>query len=212
MMDHDFTEWSPRQELASTLQCRLLLRGRLAPTPYWPSPREILNFGPTEQHANDVGLNTASRRVCSVFELLAFRTAHPAHDTNAALGRPIRVVCCHASHGSTSATSRPEPIRRVSANHKWESCRPEYLRPLTKADPGGHCRACNTGRVRRTRYVDQRRRPSSPGPCLPTTGEAETKSSRRLATVTQDCAHGATPCASQNSRRRIARDRDGNCI
>ena len=124
MMDHDFTEWSPRQELASTLQCRLLLRGRLAPTPYWPSPREILNFGPTEHHANDVGLNAASRRVCSVFELLAFRSAHPAHDTNDALGRPIRVVCCHASHGSTPATSRLEPIRRVSRTAGWSPVAP----------------------------------------------------------------------------------------
>jgi len=108
MTDHDLTAWRPRQEPASTLQCRLSLRGRLAPTPDWPSAREIHNFGPTEHYANDVGLNAASRRVCSVFEFLAFRTAHPAHDTNAALGRPIRVICCHASHASTPATSRLE--------------------------------------------------------------------------------------------------------
>jgi hypothetical protein len=32
-----------------------------------------------------------------MFELLAFRSTHPAHDTNAALSN-IRVVCCHVSH------------------------------------------------------------------------------------------------------------------
>jgi integrase len=52
--------------------------------------------------------------VCSVFELLAFRGAHPAHDTNAALGRPIRVVCCHALCGLRSGEVRALRLKDVN--------------------------------------------------------------------------------------------------
>jgi len=47
--------------------------GDLPPTPDRPSAREILNSGP-EHHANNVGLDAAPRRVCSVFEY--FRPDH----------------------------------------------------------------------------------------------------------------------------------------
>jgi hypothetical protein len=78
-----------------------------------PATRKVLNFGPAEDRPHDVRLNAASRGVGQVFELFTFRRAHPAHDTNAALARPMRVVCCHTNHASTPAKLRLESTRRV---------------------------------------------------------------------------------------------------
>lgn len=102
-----------------------------------PATRKVLNFGPSEHRAQDVGLNAASGDVGQVFELLAFRGAHPAHDTNAALARSMRVVCCHASHASTPAKSRPSRLG-VSGSP-----------PPGRAQP-------------RSEHMSPRRRPASP--------------------------------------------------
>ena len=86
-----------------TLVVRVLTetRGPIVADCDGPATRKVLIFGPSEHRAQDVGLNAVSCGTGQVFELLAFRWAHPAHDTNAARCRPIRVVRRHASHAST---------------------------------------------------------------------------------------------------------------
>jgi hypothetical protein len=106
-----------------TLVVRVLTetRGPIVADCDGPATRKVGSFGPSEHRSHDVGLNAASHGVGQVFELFALRGAHPTHDTNAALARSMRVVCCHAS---TPTKSRLEPIRRV-----WVSD------PSTKAGP-----------------------------------------------------------------------------